>query len=143
MKLGIDYVGLSVTFFCHDGKGNYLLNKRSVNCRDEHGRWDPGGGRIEFGDTAEQTLVKEITEEYCTDILKHSFLGYRDVFREQEGKPTHWLTLDFRVHIDRTKVKNGEPHKFEELKWFRMDNLPTPLHSHFHIALEKYGDKLL
>ena len=69
MKRGEDYTGVAVVYFCHDGKGNFLLNKRGVNCRDEHGTWDPGGGGIEFGDTVENSLRKEIKEEYCTDVI--------------------------------------------------------------------------
>lgn len=63
MKKGEDFTGVAVVYFCHDGQGNFLLNKRSVNCRDELGAWDPGGGGLEFGDTIENTLRKEIAEE--------------------------------------------------------------------------------
>lgn len=66
---GVDYTGVSVVFFCHDGKGKFLMAKRSVNTRDEHGRYDIGAGGVEFGHTIEETLRKEIKEEYCTDIL--------------------------------------------------------------------------
>lgn len=143
LKAGIDYTGVSVIFFCHDGNGNYLLNKRSKNCRDEHRAYDPGGGGIEFDDDVIETLKREIKEEYCTDVLSYEFLGYRDVHRTNNGKKTHWLALDFKVLVDRKKVKNGEPHKFEELVWAKIDNLPTPLHSQFPYALEKYRSKFI
>jgi 8-oxo-dGTP pyrophosphatase MutT (NUDIX family) len=138
MKTGIDYTGIGVVFFCHDGKGNYLLSKRGKNCRDEHGRWDPGGGGLDFGDKVEEVLKKEIKEEYCADIINHQFLGYRDVHRLHEGVKTHWIILDFRVLIDPKQVKNGEPHKFEEIGWFSLDKLPEPLHSQFPAALRQY-----
>jgi hypothetical protein len=51
MKKGIDCIGNTVVFACHDGQGNYLLSKRSTACRDEHGTWDQGGGGIELHDT--------------------------------------------------------------------------------------------
>lgn len=143
MKKGENYTGITVVYFCHDGKGNFLLSKRSNKCRDEHGCWDPGAGGLEFGDTIEKTLQKEIKEEYCTDVLGHDFLGYRDVHREHEGRTTHWVALDFKVHIDREKVQNGEPHKFEELGWFTIKTLPDPLHSQFPYFLERYRDKLI
>jgi 8-oxo-dGTP diphosphatase len=143
MKKGIDYTGVSVTFFCHDGKGNYLLNKRSKKCRDEHGCWDPGGGGLKFGEKVEEVLKREIEEEYCTDILEHEFLGFRDVHREHDGKKTHWIALDYKVLVDPTKVENGEPHKFDEIGWFKMNELPESLHSQFPLALKKYRNKLL
>ena len=142
MKKGEDYTGVTVVYFCHDGKGNFLLNKRSINCRDEHGTWDPGGGGLEFGDTVENSLKKEIMEEYCTDVLEYEFLGYRDVHRENNGKKTHWIALDFKVLIDRNKVANGEPHKFDAIEWFILDKLPKPLHSQFPKFLSLYKGKL-
>lgn len=142
MKKGVDYPGVTIVFLCHDGQGNYLLNKRSKNCRDEHGHWDPGGGGLEFGDRIETTLKKEIQEEYCTDVLEYEFLGYRDVHRTNKGVATHWIALDFKVLVDRSQVKNGEPHKFEELGWFALEDLPSPLHSQFPKALKQYKNRL-
>ena len=143
MQKGVDYVAVGVVFFCHDGKGSVLLSKRGKNCRDEHGNWDVGGGGIEFGDTAINTLKKEIKEEYCTNVLDYEFLGYRDdVYREHNGKKIHWVALDFKVLVDPAKVKNGEPHKLDEVKWFTLDTLPAPLHSQMPIFLEKYKNNL-
>ncbi|MDO8589825.1 MAG: NUDIX domain-containing protein [bacterium] len=142
MKKGEDYTGVTIVYCCHDGNGNILLNKRSVNCRDEHGAWDPGGGSLEFGDTVEETLKKEIFEEYCTDVLGYEFLGYRDAHRTHNGKKTHWIALDFKVLVDKDKVKNGEPHKFDDVQWFKLDSLPHPLHSQFPNFLALYKDRL-
>ena len=62
--------------------------------------------------------------------------------RENSGKKTHWIALDFKVLVDKAKVKNGEPHKLDAVEWFSLDNLPSPLHSQFPFFLEKYKDKL-
>lgn len=142
MKKGEDYTGLCVVYFCHDGNGNVLLSKRGTRSRDEIGTWDPGGGSIEFGETVEETLRREIAEEYRTSILSYEFLGYRDVHRAHNGKHTHWIALDFKVLVDPAQVKNGEPEKFDALEWFRLDNLPQPLHSQFPLFLELYKGRL-
>lgn len=139
---GVDYVGVCVVYFCHDGKDQFVMAKRNSNTRDEHGRWDIGGGGVEFGDTIDQTVRKEILEEYCTDVLDYEFLGHRDVHRLHDGKPTHWITLDFKVHVDRDKVKNGEPHKFDEVAWFKFNQLPENIHSQLPNFLELYRTKL-
>jgi ADP-ribose pyrophosphatase YjhB (NUDIX family) len=97
---------------------------------------------VEFGDTVEETLHREIKEEYGADIMESEFLGYQDIFREEKGKPTHWLALFFKVLVDRSQVKNGEPHKFDEIGWFQLNNLPSPLHSQFPKVLRLYRDKL-
>ncbi len=142
MQKGIDYPGVTVVFFCHDGKGNYVLNKRSKNSRDEHGCWDPGAGSVELGDSVEETLRREIREEYCTDVLAYEFLGFSDMHREHHGQKTHWISLDFKVLVDRKKVARGEPHKHDDLQWFTLETLPSPLHSQFKIKMEKYQGKL-
>lgn len=139
---GIDYIAISISYLCHDGHGNYLFAKRGKNCRDEWGMWDNGGGKLELGDCVEERLAKEIKEEYCADIIESEFLGYRDVHREHDGKSTHWIALTFKVRIDRSKVKIGEPHKFDDIGWFTLDKLPSPLHSQFEISLKKFHEKL-
>jgi ADP-ribose pyrophosphatase YjhB (NUDIX family) len=142
IKKGVDYTGVTTVFYCHDGKGNVVMQKRGPKCRDEQGKWDIGGGGLEFGAQVEENLKNEIKEEYCTDVLDFEFLGYRDVHRENNGIKTHWISLDFKVLVDRKKVKNGEPEKFEEVKWFPSNSLPTPLHSQLPIFLDKYKEKL-
>lgn len=142
MKQGIDYTAVAVVYFCHDGKGNVVLSKRNSNARDEHNTWDIGGGAMEFGDTVEDTLRKEIKEEYCTDVLDYEFLGYRDVHRDHAGKKTHWIALDFKVLVDREKVKIGEPHKFDDIGWFTLNTLPKPLFSQLSIFFDKYRGKI-
>ena len=60
MDKGVDFIGVSVVYFCHDAKGNFVMHKRSSQARDEHGRWDIGAGAMELQDTVEETLKKEI-----------------------------------------------------------------------------------
>src|SRR5574343_374154 len=100
MKKGVDYIGVTVSYLCHDGQGNFLLNKRSKNCRDEHGCWDFGGGGLDFGETVLDTLKKEIKEEYSADVVSSEYLGHLDMFREIDGTKTHWLSLEFLVEVD-------------------------------------------
>ncbi len=142
MQKGIDYVGITVSYLCHDGQGNFVMNKRSINCRDEHGAWDFGGGGVDFGDTIEQTLLKEVKEEYCVEPSSYEFMGYFDIFRTHNNKKTHWLSMIFLVEVNRDEVQNGEPHKFEEIKWVRLDSLPTPLHTAWQYVLPKIIDKI-
>ncbi len=142
MKKGIDYIGICVNYICNDDEGRIVLNKRGKNSRDEQGRWDCGGGGLDFGSTVEETLKKEIKEEYDADVISHEFLGYRDVFRELNGKKTHWLAIDFLVVVNPAQVKNAEPHKFDAVEWFTIDTLPTPLHFGFSQMIKNYAKKL-
>ncbi len=139
-------IRIAVVFFCHDGKGNYLLNKRSQKCRDERGMWDPGGGGVEFGETLTEAVIREVGEEYGAAPKEIEFMGYRDVLRTQEGKQTHWISHDFRVLVDPSEVKNGEPEKCDALMWTtvpELETFPEPLHSQFPKFLEQHRHKLV
>lgn len=106
--------------------------------------WDFGGGGIDFGDSAVETIIKELKEELDVDVQETDvhFLGYRDLFREHEGQKTHWLSLQFIVQVDRNQVKNNEPHKFDDVGWFRLDDLPEALHSTARPLLKEFGEKI-
>ena len=143
MKAGVDYPGISIVFYCHDGKGNFVMAKRGPNCRDEIGVWDPGAGALELGERVKTALRREVREEYRSRVIAIEHLGFRDVHRVHERKRTHWIALDFKVQVDRTMVRNGEPDKFTDIGWFRIDDLPTPLHSQMQVFVEKYRDQLI
>jgi 8-oxo-dGTP pyrophosphatase MutT (NUDIX family) len=142
MKKGVDHIGVCIVYFCHDGQGKFVMAKRSQQARDEQGCWDIGGGGLEFGDTVDETIHKEIKEEYNTDIISYEFLGHRDVHRVNNGQPTHWVALDFKVLVDAKKVKNNEPHKFDEIGWFTFDDLPQQVHSQVPHFFDLYRNEL-
>jgi len=129
MKKGVDYIGITCVFFCHDGKGNVLLHKRSNQCRDEHGRWDCGAGALEFGEDPLEAVRREVIEEYLTEPLSIQFVESSNVLREHNGLPTHWIALLYVVELDPSKVGIGEPEKVDEIGWFPAGEFPDPCHS--------------
>lgn len=143
MKKGVDFTGVNTTFCCHDGSGNFVMHKRSKNCRDEQGNWDIGSGSLEYGMSPEENLKKEIKEEYGVDVLKFKLLGTRNVNRKlADGTPTHWITFDYLVLVERDKVVNGEPESIDEVGWFNLGGLPEPLHSQLLIFFDVYNEML-
>ena len=136
LRKGVDFIGVTCVFLCHDGKGNFLMHKRSKNCRDEIGRWDTGSGSMEFGETPEQAVRREIKEEYCVTAKNLRFCGVRNALRTHNGTKTHWVALLYVVQVDPKKVKIGEPDKMDEICWFRTDKLPRPIHSAFRDQLK-------
>lgn len=136
IKRGVDFTGVNCAFYCFDDKGRILLNKRSTKCRDEHGRWDAGAGAMEFGEDFEETVRREVREEYCAEILQLEFAGMRSVVRDNNGVKTHWVTAIFAAQVDPASVGIGDPIKMEEIGWFSVDELPEPMHSQFHHNFE-------
>ncbi len=135
LRRGVDHIGVTVNFLIHDGKGNILLQKRSKNCRDEQGKWDIGGGAVEFGETLEDALEREVMEEYCAKPLDYSFTEVYTALRDNKGTPTHWVAINFKVLVDPKNIVVGEPHKIDEIGWFNLSNLPEPQHSMLHHAI--------
>ena len=132
LRRGIDHIGVSAGAVIHDGEGRVLLMKRGPAARDEHGRWDICGGAIEFGESIDEALRREIKEELCADILDVEFLLAYDAHRTHtDGSPTHWIALLHAVKVDPSQVKIGEPHKIAEIGWFYSHELPEPRHSQF------------
>ena len=138
MKPGIDFTGISVGFFCHDNKGNILMHKRSNKTRDEHGRWDNGGGRLEFDEDPETGVLRELREEHGCDGIIEAMPYPVSVHREWDGIKTHWLTFPFIIKVDPAQVSIIDKNAIDEIGWFTLDNLPEPLHTGFQKVLETH-----
>ncbi len=79
-------------------------------------------------------------EEYgCKGEIEYQ-LPTHDIFREHDGEKTHWVAVPFFIKVNPDEVKNGEPHKIEELKWFPIDQLPEPLHTGFAYTFNRYKE---
>jgi 8-oxo-dGTP pyrophosphatase MutT (NUDIX family) len=115
-------------FVCHDGQGRVLLARRGAGARDEPGTWDCGAGALEYGESFEAAVTREVQEEYLARPVEIETIGVRNVLR---GRPvrSHWVAVVFAVRVDPGEAAIGEPHKFDELGWFAPGALPSPLHS--------------
>ena len=142
MKPGLDYIGVNVVFYCHDGNGNILLHLRSDKNRDEHNTWDAGGGQVEFGETLEQALVREVQEEYGAAVQDFKHFKQLTVLRQHDNRPTHWLVNIYVVRVDPDEVKIMEPEKNLRNGWFTFATLPQPLHSSVADITSNYKDEL-
>ena len=140
MKIGINFIGINTPFYCNDGAGNFLLHKRSANCRDEQGNWDTGGGKLDFGISLEENVLREIMEEYGCSGEIQGRLPAHDIFREHKGAKTHWIAVPFFVKVNPKEARINEPHKMDEIGWFRLDALPDPLHTSFQFTLTSFPE---
>lgn len=136
LRRGIDHIGVSASFIVHDGIGNILLQKRGQKARDEQGAWDIGGGAIEFGETIDEAVRREVMEELCCTPVDIEFLMVYDAHRQYQGKNTHWIAIIYTVLVNPKDVEIGEPDKIDELGWFTSKSLPSPLHSQFYKSFD-------
>ena len=127
---------VSCVFVCHDGAGRVLLARRGAGARDEPGSWDTGAGALEYGESFESAVAREVREEYTAEVLAIDTVGVRNILRADPV--SHWVAVVFAVEVDPARVAIGEPHKFDELGWFAPDALPSPQHSQLAATLELY-----
>ncbi len=75
---------LSVKVIIKDCEGRLLLLKRSMDSKNNPGKWDFPGGKIDPGETFDQALQREVLEEtgLSVDIERH-------IGSTQSESPTH------------------------------------------------------
>jgi 8-oxo-dGTP diphosphatase len=136
LKKGIDNIGVSVRFIVHDGIGKILLQKRGPGSRDERGNWEAGGGAVEFGESLEAAVRRELKEELLAVPLEIQFITAYEVHRKHQGQITHWIALIHSVKVEPSTVAIGEPENIAEIGWFNLATLPHPLHTQFNKTLK-------
>ncbi|HLC99000.1 MAG TPA: NUDIX domain-containing protein [Candidatus Nanoarchaeia archaeon] len=115
MKKGIDYIGVGTGALIFNDEGKVFLAKRGQKSRNERGKWDFPGGSVEFGETCENTIKREIKEEFGMEIAVVDFLMYGDDLMPKEKQ--HWLSISFIARHIGGKPKIMEPDKCSEIKW--------------------------
>lgn len=141
---GKSFVGVSTAVGICNNDGQLFMAQRSVNTRDEHGRWDVCGGGLKFNVTIEDNIRREMQEEFAVESNEELyFIGIREAFRtDQLGDKTHWIALDYLLVLtveEAAKVHINEPEMFDNSGWFSLDDLPSPLHS---VISEEYIQRL-
>ena len=83
------------------------------------GRWNGFGGKLEPGETIENSAKRELKEEAGIEVGKFEKLGIIDF--EFENNPEI-----LEVHIFKVCEFSGEPKESEEMmpKWFFVDEIP-------------------
>ena len=122
LKPGRDFIGVGVFALILNEKGEVILTKARRSEKkgeDYEGIWSMPGGTLEFGETCEEGLRREIREELGIDIDDIRLLDYNDYIRD--GK--HWLALNFSARA-LGEARNMEPEKNEEVRYFAPDNIP-------------------
>ncbi len=116
----IPKVGIGVFIF-KDGK--FLMGQR----QGAHGAdsWSIPGGHLEFGESPEETAIREVREETGLEIKNITFAAVtNDVFAEENK---HYITIWVKSEWASGEPTIVEPDKFVEQRWVTFDELPEPL----------------
>lgn len=93
-----------------DPKGRVLLLKRT-NTGYSEGMWCLPGGKIDYGETIEHAISKELQEETSLTVTSSRFLFYQDSLPIEEGK-MHCINFYFECIVSGNITLNDESREF-------------------------------
>jgi len=121
MKKGVDYIGVGVGALIVNKEGKLFLAKRGKEVRNESGKWEFPGGGVAFGDTLEETIKREIREEYGVEITVGELLDVCDHIIPEEHQ--HWVSPSYICSVTSGEPRILEPHKCSEIGWFTHEEI--------------------
>ena len=114
--------------------GKVLFGKR-LNSHGQ-GTWAFPGGHLEFGETIADCARREVAEETGMQITNIRKGPYVEDFFLAENK--HYITLIMIADWQAGEPLVLEPAKCEEWRWFKWNELPSPLFRTFeNLAISK------
>lgn len=113
------------------GVGAFILddNKRILlllrNRAPERGHWSIAGGKVDFMETLENAVIREVKEELGADVVVRDLLCVINHILPAENQ--HWVAPCFLVRVVGGVVENQEPEATQAIGWFALDALPDKL----------------
>ena len=134
------FVAVKALLFDQD---KLLLVKRSDKARGEHHYWELPGGRMEFGESPEEALLRELAEETGLSAKILCPLQTWNFFREET---TQIVGVTFLCKAATNVVRLSDEH--EAFAWVHLDEIsqynivPTVLEDLKKLDREEIGEKL-
>ena len=138
MRAGIDYIGVGVGAAIFNDKGEIFITKRGSKAKNERGKWEIPGGSVQFGETFEQAVKREIKEELGIEIKVLEMLKIWDHIIPEDKQ--HWVAPTYICKIIKGTPKIKEPDKCEAIGWFtpsEAEKLPLSIITKYDIELLK------
>ncbi len=127
--------------------GKILWGLRGEGCETAPGKRAFPGGRADYGEDAEDTIVREVEEETTLVVTKECmmFLGYVNEFFPESHKHYHSLRFLFwNVKGEPTiPEKEKKEDKCRELEWFDLDVIPENAFQPCVDSVRKYRREII
>lgn len=121
MKSGKDYIGVGIGAVILNNEGKIFMSKRGMKSNNEKGKWECPGGTLEFGESFEECLKREIKEEFGIEIeLLHQLEPYNHFIPDENQ---HWVALCFVAKLIKGIPTILEPHKSDAIGWFTREEM--------------------
>ena len=115
----------SITVVCacimqQGGQQVLLSMRRAPGVPGLHGKWELPGGKIEFGETPEQTIVREIREELGIQVAPRRLLPYLHTnLWEYEHVTQHVVLACYECET----LQEVFPEAGEDVRWFYINQI--------------------
>ena len=102
-----------------------LLGKR----RGSHGAgyYAAPGGHLEYGESFETAIRREVREETGLEITNLRLLSVGNYLFTRTDGERHYVDVDFVCEAPQGEAELCEPDKCEGWAWYRLEALPQPL----------------
>ncbi len=139
MKKWKDYIWVWCGAVIVNDNNETLLMKRGSECRNQAWYWSRPWWGVDFWETLEEAVIREVREEIWVEAEVVWMLEVSDNIMPEEWQ--HWIAVSFVCKIKSWEIKNMEPHKCEEIRWFNIYDLPEKIASYTKLWVENYIKK--
>lgn len=116
-----------------DGK---ILILRRCNTGYQDGNYQVPAGHIDAGELPTEALIREAKEEIGVDLTKEDLRLVHTSFRPKHDETGDRVDYFFEASRWSGEIINAEPHKCDDLKWVKPDELPENTTPHVRVAIE-------
>ncbi len=124
-------------------KDDKILLLRRYNTGYEDGNYSLIAGHVELNETFTQAIMREAKEEANITLtskdLEVTHIMQRD---SKTDKNNERIDVFFVAQNWQGELKNMEPHKCDDLSWFKIDDLPENIIPYIKEAIEKSLDNI-
>lgn len=105
-------------------KDNKTLLQRRKNTGYEDGNYGLVSGHLDGDETVCQAIVREVKEEAGIDLKIYDLKVVHVMHRGGRGRDNERIGFFVITKSWKGEIKNMEPDKCDDLRWFEINNLP-------------------
>ena len=123
-------------------RGKILITQRSLKNKFLPGIWGIPAGKIDFSESSEKALIRELQEETGLVIENTQIIGSSTFLSEYKNKETHNLQVNYVVNVKNDIVELDS--SLMDYKWLSYSEIITSsLLDKFTISVIKQAEKFI
>lgn len=138
MKKWVDMIWVWCGALIVDNDSVLLIHKTGKSSWWGKGRWAQPGGWVEFWETVQTAIKRELKEELNIEVDLLGDMVFKDDIRTEDWVQKHWVTWSCFAKIVWGELKNMEPDKQQAVKRFKLDELPDNIIEYTQDTIDRY-----